>query len=570
MVAARRRAEGAHFVAEMRACDSTVYARQIANNPFTDRRKGSQLRPAKHSRMVGRKDGGVVSETNIEIGHEIGDDNIELFGLDVHNPVFVVSAGLAVLLVVGTLLFQTEASTLFAGLRNWTTSTFDWFFLLSANLFVLFNLAIAYSPLGRIRLGGANARPHYRYPGWLAMLFAAGVGIGMMFFGVLEPVTHTLNPPVGISAADVESARAVGMAASITHWGLHAWGIYAVVGLSLAYFSFNRGLPLTLRSAFYPLLGERVWGRFGHLVDVVAVLATLLGLATSIGYGAVQMAGGMDYLFGLQSGTATQLFAIALIVAIALISVLAGLDKGVKRLSGVNMGMAALLWVYVLIVGPTLALLAIIADSFVDYLLHLPALNHWVGREDIAFMHDWTVLYWAWWISWAPFVGMFIARISYGRTIREFITWVLVIPTIIGILWMSVLGGTALEQYFGAGYTGVADAPSELALFKMLELLPLGEAVSMICMLLIAIFLITSADSGALVMDTITAGGKLDSPTRQRVFWCVLAGSVATALMLGGGMASMQALTISIGLPFAIVLLIMCVGLLKGLLEERP
>lgn len=510
-----------------------------------------------------------MTETSIDIGHEIGEDNVELFGLDVHNPVFIVSAGLAVALVVGTLLFASEASELFAALRTWTTSTFDWFFLLVANLFVLFCLAVAYSPLGRTRLGGTAAKPEYGYAGWLAMLFAAGVGIGMMFFGVLEPVTHTLNPPIGVDAQDVDAARSVGMAASILHWGLHAWGIYAVVGLSLAYFSFNRGLPLTLRSAFYPMLGERVWGRFGHVVDIVAVLATLLGLATSIGYGAVQMTGGLDYLFGLSAGTGTQVLAIAAIVGIALISVVAGLDKGVKRLSGINMGMAAALWVYVLIAGPTLALLAITANSFVDYFTHLPALNAWIGREDTAFVRDWTVLYWAWWVSWAPFVGMFIARISYGRTVREFITWVLVIPTLIGMLWMSVLGGTALEQVYNEGYLGVANAASELALFKMLELLPFGGAVSIICMLLIAIFLITSADSGALVMDTITAGGKLNSPTRQRVFWCLLAGSVATALMVGGGMASMQALTISIGLPFAIVLVVMCVGLLKGLLEER-
>ncbi|MEM7219701.1 MAG: BCCT family transporter, partial [Pseudomonadota bacterium] len=265
-----------------------------------------------------------MTETSIDIGHEIGEDNVELFGLDVHNPVFIVSAGLAVALVVGTLLFASEASELFAALRTWTTSTFDWFFLLVANLFVLFCLAVAYSPLGRTRLGGTAAKPEYGYAGWLAMLFAAGVGIGMMFFGVLEPVTHTLNPPIGVDAQDVDAARSVGMAASILHWGLHAWGIYAVVGLSLAYFSFNRGLPLTLRSAFYPMLGERVWGRFGHVVDIVAVLATLLGLATSIGYGAVQMTGGLDYLFGLSAGTGTQVLAIAAIVGIALISVVAG------------------------------------------------------------------------------------------------------------------------------------------------------------------------------------------------------------------------------------------------------
>ena len=500
--------------------------------------------------------------------HEIGDQNIEVMGLDIHNPVFMISAILAVTIVVGTLLFQDQAALLFGDMRVWITSYFDWFFVISANIFVLFCLGIAVSKLGRIRLGGPDAKPRYGYPGWLAMLFAAGVGIGLMFFGVLEPVTHSLNPPIGIDPADTAAARAVGMAAAINHWGLHAWAIYAVVGLSLAFFCFNHGLPLTLRSAFFPLFGNAVWGPFGHFVDIVAVMATLFGLAVSLGFGAEQIAGGLNYLFEVPNEISTKVVLIFLIISVALISVVAGLDKGVKRLSELNMGMAGLLWLFVVIFGPTVVILTTIGSAITDYLYYLPGLNNWIGREDDAFLHGWSTFYWAWWISWSPFVGMFIARVSYGRTIREFVTWVLIIPTIIGLIWMSTFGGTALDQYFSDGYRGVADAVPELALFKMLEQLPFTGVVSTISVFLIAIFFITSADSGSLVMDILTAGGKMDAPLPQRVFWCLLAGLVATALMLGGGMASLQALTISIGLPFGVVLLVMCFGLLKGLRQE--
>ena len=503
-----------------------------------------------------------------DIDHTIGEHNVQVYGLDIHNPVFVISAILSVTFVAGTLLFLDQAAGLFVDMRLWITAKFDWFFLITANFLVIFCFVIAFSRLGRVRLGGDGAKPKYGYLGWLSMLFAAGVGIGLMFFGVLEPVTHTLNPPLGINPSDVAAARAAGMSAAIAHWGLHAWAIYAIVGLSLAFFCFNRGMPLTLRSAFYPLIGKAVWGPFGHFVDITAVLATLFGLAVSLGYGSEQIAGGLNYLFGVPINNLTKVVLIGVITSIALVSVVAGLDKGVKRLSEINMGMAGALWLFVLIAGPTLVILGTIVKSVVDYVQYIPALSNWIGREDTVFLHGWTTFYWAWWISWSPFVGMFIARISYGRTVREFITWVLIIPTIIGVLWMSVFGGTALDQLINDGYRGVADSVPELALFKMLEQLPFTEVVSAISVLLIAIFFVTSADSGSLVMDIITAGGKMDAPVQQRVFWCILAGLVATALMLGGGMASLQALTISIGLPFGFVLLLMCVGLVKGLREE--
>ncbi len=503
-----------------------------------------------------------------DCGHEIGEHNIRIFNLDIHNPVFIVSALLVIALVTGTLLFPQQAATVFADLRVWTTETFDWFFFAAANFFIVFCLGVALSPLGRIRLGGKDAAPQYGYSAWLAMLFAAGVGIGLMFFGVHEPVTHSLSPPLGIDPADTGAARAAGMSAAIMHWGLHAWAIYAVAGLSLAFFCFNRGMPLTLRSGFFPLIGKSVWGPFGHAVDISAVLATLFGLAVSLGFGAEQIAGGLNYLFGIPTTTTTTAILIVVIIGIALASVVAGLDKGVKRLSWINMTLAGLLWLFVLIAGPTLVILATIANAGVDYLYHLPALSNWIGREDLDFLYEWPVFYWAWWIAWAPFVGMFIARISFGRTVREFITWVLIVPTIIGILWMATFGGAALDQYYAQDYRGVAEAVPELALFRMLELLPLTGFVSAVSVLLITIFFVTSADSGSLVMDTITAGGKMDAPVQQRVFWCLLAGLAAMALMLGGGMASLQALTLAVGLPFAIVLVCMCAGLLKGLREE--
>ncbi len=504
-----------------------------------------------------------------DIGHEIGEHNIQPLGLDIHNPVFVISAFMTVALVIGTLLFQETASQIFGDMRVWITTKFDWFFMISANLFVILCFVVAFSKLGRVRLGGPAAQPQYTNPAWLAMLFAAGVGIGLMFFGVLEPVTHTLNPPLGIDPAEVEAARAAGMSSAIFHWGLHAWAIYAVVGLSLAFFSFNHGMPLTLRSAFYPLFGKAVWGPAGHVIDTLAVLATIFGLATSLGLGAEQIAGGLNYLFKLPVTDMTKILLIGLIICIALASVVAGLDKGVKRLSELNLGLAAGLLMFVLLVGPTIVIVKTIFNATVDYVTHLPQLSNWIGRSDFPFLHGWTTFYWAWWIAWSPFVGMFIARVSYGRTVREFITWVLIIPTIIGIIWMSTFGGTALEQLLNDGYRGVADSVPELALFKMLEGLPFTGLVSAISIFLIGLFFVTSADSGSLVIDTITAGGKMDAPVKQRVFWCTLTGLVAIALLLGGGIASLQALTISVGLPFCAVLLVMCVGMVKGLMAEQ-
>ncbi len=507
------------------------------------------------------------------IEYEVGQDNVQIFGLDIHNPVFVISGVTIVLFVLFVLAFQEGAAEMLGALRPWLTSTFDWVFMGAANIFVLFCLFLIVSPLGKIRLGGKDAKPDYSYAGWFAMLFAAGMGIGLMFFGVLEPVYHFQNPPLGVDAADIEAARAMGMAATIFHWGLHPWAIYAVVALALAFFAFNHGLPLTIRSAFYPILGNRVWGWPGHIIDTLAVFATLFGLATSLGFGAEQASAGLNYLFGFPKSDLAKVILIVLITMAALVSVLAGLDKGVKRLSEINMALALILLLFVIVLGPTADILQGFFTGAGNYLANVVPLSNWIGREDTDFMHGWTTFYWAWWISWSPFVGMFIARVSKGRSVREFVLCVLIIPTLVSVLWMNAFGGTAVFQFINDGYTGVTETVSawtpELSLFKMLDPFPMSGVLSAIGIVLVIVFFITSSDSGSLVIDSITAGGKMDAPVVQRVFWCTFEGLVAIALLLGGGLASLQAAAIATGFPFAIVLVAMCYSVYVGLRAEH-
>jgi betaine/carnitine transporter, BCCT family len=510
-----------------------------------------------------------MSDDIIKTDYEVGQDNVEILGLDIHNPVFAISGLTIIAFVLITLMFQESAGAAFNELRPWLTKTFDWLFMGAANIFVLFCFALILLPLGKVRIGGKDAVPEYSYSGWFAMLFAAGMGIGLMFFGVLEPVYHTLNPPLGVDPKDIEAAREIGMSATIFHWGLHPWAIYAVVDLALAYFHYNAKLPLTIRSAFYPLLGERVWGWWGHAIDILAVFATLFGLATSLGFGAEQATAGLNYLFDVPNGDATKVILIVAITAVALVSVLAGLDAGVKRLSELNMILALTLLGFVIAVGPTLNIVHGFFSGLANYIVTVPQLSNWIGREDLGYMHGWTTFYWAWWIAWSPFVGMFIARVSKGRTVREFVTCVLIVPTIACVAWMAVFGGTAVDQYINDGYQGVSETVTawtpELSLFKMLEVLPLSGITSFIGIVLVIVFFVTSSDSGSLVIDTITAGGKVDAPVAQRVFWCIFEGLVAITLLLGGGLGSLQALAIATGFPFAIILLGMCVSLFMAL-----
>ncbi|MEZ8141787.1 BCCT transporter [Enterovibrio norvegicus FF-162] len=523
----------------------------------------------------------------IDTDYQVGQDNIALnigpFGLDIHNRVFVISGSMVALFVVITLLFRQSVGPLFSEMRNTLTAQLDWFFIGAGNVFVILCLLLVVSPLGKVRLGGTEAKPDYTYVGWFSMLFAAGMGIGLMFYGVSEPLSHyaasmggvveganglrTDWSPLGGAMGNADAAKDLGMAATIYHWGLHPWAIYALLALSLALFSFNKGLPLTMRSVFYPIFGERIWGWPGHIIDITAVVATLFGLATSLGFGASQAAAGLNYLFGIPDGTPTQIALIIGITGLALSSVVAGLDAGVKRLSEFNMLMATLLMVFVIAVGPTLSIFSNLVSNMGAYFENLPALSMPFGREDANYSQGWTAFYWAWWMSWSPFVGMFIARVSRGRTVREFIVCVLLIPTSVCVMWMTAFGTTAIEQLQG-GYTAVVDAELPLQLFSMLDGLPLSSITSLLGIILVVVFFVTSSDSGSLVIDTISAGGKVDSPVPQRIFWCSFVGLVAISLLLGGGLSALQAMVVSTGLPFGIVLLLCAFSLVKGLMSE--
>jgi betaine/carnitine transporter, BCCT family len=471
----------------------------------------------------------------IKTDYALGQDNVSrgtgALSFDVHNPVFAISGLVIVAFVIITLALQNDADAFFQGVRDWLTGNLDWFFLIAGNIFLLLCLVLVVSPWSSVRLGGRDAKPDYGYAGWFSMLFAAGMGIGLMFYGVAEPIGHfdaafggttveggvrTDWAPLGGAAGNAEEARRLAMAATIFHWGLHPWAIYAIVGLSLALFAYNKGLPLTMRSIFYPVFGDRVWGWTGHVIDILAVFATLFGLATSLGLGAQQANAGLNFLFGLPDNDTSKVLLIIGITAIALASVVAGLNAGVKRLSEFNMILAAMLLIFVILAGPTLAILSGVFLNLVAYVEYLPALSNPFGREDDNFRQGWTAFYWAWWISWSPFVGMFIARVSRGRTVREFIIAVLLIPSLVSVLWMTSFGGTAIT-IAGEGFTGIADAALELKLFAMLTQLPLTGIASFIGIVLVIVFFVTSSDSGSLVIDTITAGGKVDAPVGQRV-----------------------------------------------------
>ena len=518
----------------------------------------------------------------------------KLFGLEIYlTPVFVISSIAIVIFIIGSLIFQEGATKLFGDLRVWLTTNLDWLFMITTNLVFLFCLVVAFSPLGKVRLGGADAKPEYSYLTWLAMLFAAGVGIGLLFFGVSEPITYFQGgsySPLGIEtvydpetvynagnvpdAGDpkVQTAASLGIATTVFHWGLQGWAIYGVVGLALAFFAYNRGLPLLIRSAFYPIFGDRIWGWPGHIIDTFAIFAGIFGLATSLGLGVQQVTSGLNHLFGIPANSVTMVLLIVVITAIALISVMTGINVGIKRLSQFNIILAFLLLAAIILLGPTLYIFRSFFTGIGTYIMKIVPLSNWIGREDTAFFHDWTTFYWAWWIAWAPFIGTFIARISKGRTVREFVIFVLLLPTLLCLIWFSAFGGTAIHQFLAGGYTGVTENVEtytyELALFKMFEGLPWTMLLSCVAMTLTIIFFVTSSDSGSLIIDIIAAGGKVDAPIPQRVFWCTAEGLVAIALLLGGGLKALQAASLATGFPFAIVLLGMGICVWIGLRNE--
>src|SRR5690606_10163690 len=486
-------------------------------------------------------------------------------------PVFIPAFFFILLLVIGTASQPELAGALFSSLLAYITSSFGWFYMLAVAIFLVFVVIVALSRWGNIKLGPDHSEPQYSFPAWFAMLFSAGYGIALLFFGVAEPVLHYASPPAG--AGETIDAAKQAMQIAFFHWGFHIWAIYGLVGLVLAYFAFRHGLPLSMRSALYPLIGVRIHGPVGHTVDVFAILGTLFGLATTLGLAEAQINAGMNYLWPqIPVGTTVQVSTIAVITALTVISVAAGLDKGVKRLSIINMVLAGLLMLFVFLVGPSIFILEAFLQNTGSYLsnivertfnLQAYSRSDWIG--------NWTLFIFGWTIAWAPFVGLFIAKISRGRTIREFVVGVMLVPTLFTFLWFSIFGDTALHLIMVEGYTTLIDevqADTAIALFKLFELLPLSSIVSFITVILIITFFVTSSDSGSLVIDSLASGGAARTPVWQRVFWACLQGAVASALLVAGGLSALQTMSIASALPFAVILLIAALGMWRALSIE--
>ncbi len=503
-----------------------------------------------------------------------GRNNWKRFGFDFQPVVSLVFLGLLFTFIALTLLFPTQAETAFNNALGFITSNVGWFFILVATLFIVAALYFAFGKFGNIRLGGQDAQPEFSNWGWYAMLLSAGMGIGPLFWSVAEPITHLHNPSPMFG--DIEpgspAAAQASMVTTFFHWGLHPWAIYSVVALGLAFFAFNKGLPLTIKSIFFPLIGSKIYGFWGHLIDVLSVLATMMGLATSLGLGVTQVNAGLNSLFGIEMGIGMQVLLIAVITSIATVSVILGLDRGVKRLSQINMILAGVFLVLILFLGPTVYILSGFTQGVGYYIAKFAEMSLWTEVfEETNWQGGWTVFYWSWWISWSPFVGMFIARISKGRTIREFVLGVMLFPTLVSFLWMSVFGSTGIHMET----SGVADIISKvevdaaLALFAMLEHLPVSSILAIIGIFLIVVFFITSSDSGSLVVNHLTSDGTLKSPARQRVFWAAMEGVVAATLLVGGGLVALQTAAITTALPFSIILMVMLYSLYVGLTQEH-
>tara|TARA_S200000501_G_scaffold243691_1_gene228156 strand:- start:511 stop:2043 length:1533 start_codon:yes stop_codon:yes gene_type:complete len=497
-------------------------------------------------------------------------DDLEAPGTSMNRPVFLISALLIICFSIYGSVFNEHASASFLSIQKFLVENFGWFYMGVVALFFLFILYMAFSRYGSIRLGPDDSEPDYSYFTWTAMLFSAGIGVGLMFFGVAEPITHFAKPPVG-EGGTVEAAEKA-MLITYFHWGLQAWGTYILVGLALAYFAFRRGLPLTISSALYPLIGDKIYGGIGNTVNVLAVLGTMFGIATSLGLGVLQVNAGLNYLFGLEVSGFNQVLLIGLITLIATMSVVAGLDSGIKRLSQINALLAVLLLLFLLFAGPTVLLLNSFVQNLGNYLSNMVSLSfHMYAYESTEWMGGWTLFYWAWWISWSPFVGMFIARVSRGRTIREFVVGVLLLPVGFTFIWLSVFGNSALFLELTGTGAGISEAvvnEMPTALFVLLQHLPWTSAVSFIAVILIVIFFVTSSDSGSLVIDIITSGGNERAPVWRRVFWALSQGVVASILLLAGGLSALQTASISSAFPFAFVMLFICLGLLKGIKND--
>jgi len=493
----------------------------------------------------------------------------------IHPVVFPTSAVVIIGFVIWGALDSDGAREILGDVRVWITDNMGWFFIASVAVFIVFLAYLVLSRYAKVRLGPDDSRPDYSYLTWFAMLFSAGMGIGLVFWGVAEPIYHFIDAPRAEGGSDAAALDA--MTLTFHHWGLGAWSVYAVLGLSLAYFSYRHNLPMTIRSALYPLIGKKIHGWQGNVVDILAIFGTMFGIATSLGLGVAQINAGLNSAFDIPIGDGTQVVLIAIITLAATISVVTGIDKGIRRLSELNITLAGLLLLFVAVTGPTILLLGAYVENLGNYVYNFVELMFWSGSysaDDAGWLSAWTIFYWAWWISWAPFVGSFIARISRGRTIREFILGVLLVPALVSFLWFTVMGNTAiLFQSDGTAdiYGAIEDAgfDESVAMFAMLDTLPFSLLTTVITIFVITVFFVTSSDSGSFVIDMIASGGSLNPPVGMRVFWAISEGAVAAVLVVAGGLQALQAGAIATGLPFTAVLLIVMIGVMKGLRSER-
>ncbi|SHG04565.1 choline/glycine/proline betaine transport protein [Flavobacterium segetis] len=492
-------------------------------------------------------------------------------GLIVNKKVFYPSLLIVVVSVILAMLFSGQAQSSFENAQRIVAEKGGWIYTISVNAFIIFCLFMAFGKYSSIRLGGPKAKPEFKVHAWFAMLFSAGIGNGLVLFSIADPVRDFMNPPRLAADAAPTAIAQEAINFSFLHHGIHGWAIYSVIGLSLAYFTYNRKMPLTIRSAFYPLLGDRIYGWIGDVIDVIAVVATLFGLATTMGFGVGQINAGFNHVFGIANSLPTQYLIILGITLIATISVVSGVNKGVKFLSELNVGVAAVIFIMVLLLGPTAFILTSYVQNIGSYLTNFLDLATWSDSYGGDSWHNnVTLMYWGWWASWSPFVGTFIARISRGRTIHEFILGVLFLPALVTFLWFSAFGGTTMLGLMEGDFA-VANAVDEnisTALYVFFEKFPLAIVLKVLGMILICSFIITSADSGALVVDGITSGGDKKTPAIQRIIWVSLSGIIAATLLTGGGLGTLQAAVTISGLPFTILLLMMCASLYMGIKED--
>lgn len=485
-----------------------------------------------------------------------------------YNPyVFFGSLFVLLVMVVYVSIFRVQAQEQMDVAKAWINTNFGWFYVLTVAIILITSVFLFFSRYGDIKLGPDHSKPNYSTMSWLSMLFAAGMGIGLMFWGVSEPIVHFLSPP-DAKPETIEAARE-SMKLVFFHWGLSAWAIYAVVAVILGYFAFRHGLPLTLRSALYPLIGNKIYGVCGHLVDIFAVLGTIIGVSTTLGMGVQQINSGLNHLYGLPMGVGIQAILIIVTMILVSCSVFSGLDKGVKRLSELNMVFAILLLLFVLVCGPTLFILQTFMQNMGGYLSGIVSRTfNLYAYESTDWVGNWTIFYWAWWLAWSPFVGSFIARISRGRTIREFIAGAMLVPAAFTLIWMTVFGDTALHFVLYDNYQALADTVSNnysMGLYTFLEHFPLSSFICFIAVLMVFLFFVTSADSASMVIDMFASNGKTDTPVWQSLFWVVVITVVTIALMYSNGLQALQTASILSALPFAVALLVAMWGLVKAL-----